>query len=103
MPAVDDRVRQVLDRIDRLPVLTDQQTEIPPRERGRNRLLVLLDRQPRMNADLADDPLEQLTHRRGKLALVDRLRNVRRRPVCLDDRDHARRCKADSEESALPL
>ena len=84
-------------------MLSDQQAQIPPGEPCGECLVVLLDRQPGMDADLADDPPEKLPHVRGKLALVDDLRDSVPIAVRGDRRDHARGSKPDTEQSALPL
>src|SRR5207247_883093 len=67
--AIDDRVRGVLDRVDGLAVLADQQSDVAARDGGGERLLVLLDREPGVHADLADDSLQQLAYRPGEFAV----------------------------------
>src|SRR6266566_58625 len=103
LAAVDDCVRQVLNRIDRLPVLADQKAEVTAGERGGQRLLVLLDRQPRMHPDLANDAIEELADGGGKLALVDSLADFIRIVVRSNRRDHAGRSKTHTEQAALAL
>src|SRR5204863_414389 len=47
LPAPNDRVDQVLDRVDRLPVLADHESELAASDRGHERLVVLPDLDPR--------------------------------------------------------
>src|SRR5207247_6332186 len=101
--AIDDRVREVLDRVDGLAVLADQQSEVAAREGGGERLLVLLDREPGVHADLADDSPQQLANRRGEFALLNGLGGPIGIAVHSDGRDHPSRSKADAEQSALTL
>src|SRR5207302_10067248 len=89
------------------PVLADQETEVTAGEGGDESLVVLLDRQPGMHADLTDDPPEELAHVGGKLALVDHFCGSVAVPVPVAfrryRRDHASRSKTDTEQAALAL
>ena len=84
-------------------MLADQYAEVTTGERRGKRLVVLLDRQPRVHADLADDPYKELAYGGGKLALVDSLGGRVAIVVRSDRRDHAGRGKTDTEQAALAL
>ena len=77
--AVDDRVREVLERVDRLAVLADQEAEVAARAGGDDRLVVLVDLDAAADAERGREALEQLAARGRGLALV------RRRPGGLAD------------------
>src|SRR4029450_8989683 len=71
--APDHRVREVLDRVDRLAVLPDRPPEPPSDDGPPHRLVGLHDLDARLHADRLEDPLDHLAHLARLLALVDRL------------------------------
>src|SRR5438034_3164739 len=98
--APDDRIREVLDRVDRLTVLADQEPEIRAGARRRDRFVVLEDVDPATDADPGGDAFEQLAHvcRELAVAVGGALCRVR-----VDLRDDSRRRIADAQEPSLAL
>ena len=102
--AAEDRVGEVLDRVDRLAVLADQHAELGAVAASRTLLVVLHDVDPALDAERVADSLEELAQRRRSLALVASARRARRgRSASSTRRDHARRRVADAEQAALAL
>ena len=63
-------MREVLDRVDRLAVAADQHAEVVALADRAELVLTLPDRDGALHADLAHDPLHQLTQTSRVLALV---------------------------------
>ena len=68
--AEEDRVREVLDRVDRLAVPADQHAEVVALADDADLLLALLDLDRALDADLVRDPLDDLAQAGGVLALA---------------------------------
>src|SRR4029077_21149491 len=74
---VRDRIEQILDRVDRLPMPADQETGIGGGARRNERLVVLAHIHPRLDAERSSDARYQLAHVGRRLAFVDRGRRDR--------------------------
>src|SRR5581483_5944317 len=97
---VRDRVEEVLDGVDRLPVTADQKPRVGRRARRGERLLVFAHVHTRLDAERTGDAHHQPAHLGCRVALVDRRR---RDGVRGQQGDHARRGIADAEQAALAL
>src|SRR3954453_23547546 len=105
MPAVHRRIREVLDRVDRLPVPPDEHAEIGTVTRQRDRLVVLVRRDVRVHADAVDDALHELARLRREVALIvwHHGRSLFGDRAGGDRGDHAGRREAHSQETTLTL
>src|SRR5919198_3968076 len=102
--APDDRVHEVLNRVDRLTVLADHQPELTAGQRREHRLVVLAKLDAGADADRFENPLEDLADLVGQLAvaLVSRRRLSDDRGG-IDRRDYASGRVADPEETSFTL
>src|SRR5919202_5051312 len=98
--AVGDRVREVLARVDRLPVPADQNAEVAAAALDVHRVVALLDVDAAVDADGRRDPLHELARLRSERRLRADRRRLRR---LVDGSDHARRRVADAENPPLAL
>src|SRR5580765_3247299 len=91
LPAVHRRVREVLDRVDRLTVPADQHPQVGPDARDGDRLVAFLDVDLRVDTVPVDDALYELPRFRREIALVVRRDDGRHRRnrIRRDGRDHA--------------
>ena len=96
-----NRVREVLERVDHLPVTTDQHAEVGPGHRREHLVAVVLDTHRGVETQRADDALEQSPGDRV-LTLVDAGRAGRRRRRTVDCREHARGRVADAGSPRSP-
>ena len=106
--AEDDRVREVLDCVDRLAVPADQHAEIVALTNDADLLLAFLDLDRALDSDLVRDPLDDLAQESCVFALAfARLRRDQlpreRRVALLDARDDPGGLVADSEQATLAL
>src|SRR6185437_6802649 len=100
--AEEDRVAQVLERVDRLAVLADQESEIAAGARDENLLVPFVRLGHGADPDRGHDALDQLAHPLLELGLVVAWRPDRRRARSARGDDTGRRV-ADAEQAALAL
>src|ERR671924_1680399 len=99
----EDRVHEVLDRVDRLAMTADQQPEVTAGARGDDGIVELVDVDAARDPHSERDPRDELAHERCDIALVGPRRLLHDHTVALDGGDDARRRIADSEQAALAL
>ena len=100
MTAERDRVREVLNRVDRLAVAADQHAQVGTGDGERDQLVLLTRVDPARNPDRRGDPLDELAHLSRERALLARLGSSH---VVRHRRHHPRRRVTDPEQSPLPL
>src|SRR5207344_1368091 len=95
-----DRVREVLNRIDRLAVLADEERDVGTGAGDGDLVLVLARGHGDVRTDAGRDPLHDLPRLPRQVALVVRARCSRSR-LCA--RDHVRRAESHTQQAALAL
>ena len=96
LAAPDDRVHQVLNCVDGLPVLADHEPELAAHDRRDQRLVVFAQGDLGSNADPLEDPLEHSAHLSAELRVLLR-RFLFDHGARVDRRDHARGRVADAQ------